>query len=282
MKPKILIKRMLNNPFFMTGLIVAIIIVLATFLSPIFLQFDPIKNSLTEKFVAPEYFSKGLSGHILGTDQLGRDIFARLLTGGRASLSIAACVVLIQLSFGTTMGLVSGYFGGAVDTIIMRVCDVILSIPNLVLAIAIMSVLGTGKMNLIIVLSFSGWVQYCKITRNNVRIAKNMEYVHASQVLGASKAHILFTQILPNVLTNIIIITSQQVGRTILLESSLSFLNLGIAAPTPSWGNIISDGRVYLTVYPWICMSAGIALMFTVLSFNFLGDGLRDVLDPKR
>ena len=180
------------------------------------------------------------------------------------------------------MGILAGYIGGVVDSIIMRACDVVLAIPNLILAIALMSVLGASTTNLIIVLSFSGWVQYCKITRNNVRVASKMEYVQASKVLGGSSLHIMFTQILPNVTTQMIVITSQQLGRVFLLESSLSFLGMGIQAPAPSWGNIISDGRVYLTAFPWICMSAGFALMFMVLGFNFLGDGLRDVLDPKR
>lgn len=282
MNRKILTRRMLRSPFFMTGLCVIFAIILILIIVPYFLRYDATSNSLTEKFLAPEYLSRGLDGHIFGTDQLGRDIFARLIEGGRVSFVIATCVVVIQITVGTTLGILAGYYGGILDTIIMRICDVVLAIPNLILAIAIMSVLGSSRGNLIFVLSFSGWIQFCKLTRNNVIVAKGMEYVHASQALGASKGHIMFTQILPNVTTNIIIIASQKYGQAILLESALSFLSLGIAPPTPSWGNMIADGRIYLTVFPWIAMSAGIALMFTVLGFNFLGDGLRDVLDPRR
>lgn len=206
----------------------------------------------------------------------------RLLIGGRYSLSIAFVVVVLQAIIGTVLGIVAGYFGKAVDTIIMRICDVFLAIPNLILAIAIMAVLGSKISNLIAVLVFSGWVNYCKVIRNNVRVIKNQEFIHASRVLGAGHLHIMFRQIFPNVTTNLIIIGSQKVGQTILVEAALSFLSLGIQPPTPSWGNMISNGRTFLMVNPWLVLVPGIALMLTVLAFNFLGDGLRDVLDPKR
>lgn len=282
MNKKFLLRRMKQNAFFMSGLIIMTCLVILLLILPSFLQYSPTANSLTEKFTAPEYFSRGFEGHILGTDQLGRDILARIVQGGRTSIAIALVVVCVEVVLGTTMGLLAGYFGGIIDTLIMRICDIILAIPNLILAIAIMAVLGSNVTNLIIVLCFSGWVQICKLTRNNVIVAKSMEYVKASKALGASTPHIMFTQILPNVTTNIIIVASQKFGQAILTESALSFLSLGIAAPTPSWGNMIADGRLYLTVYPWIAMSAGVALMLCVLGANFLGDGLRDVLDPRR
>lgn len=282
MNRQILLRRMRHNAFFMAGIILMALLVLSLIILPHLLQYEATVNSLTELYTAPEWFSRGFEGHILGTDQLGRDILARIVEGGRLSMVIALCVVMIEMIVGTTLGLFAGFFGKVVDTVIMRLCDIILAIPNLILAIAIMAVLGTNITNLIIVLCFSGWVQFCKLTRNNVIIAKNMEYAHASKALGASNAHIMFSQILPNVTTNIIIVASQKFGQAILTESALSFLNLGITAPTPSWGNMIADGRLYLTVYPWIAMSAGVALMLCVLSANFLGDGLRDVLDPRR
>lgn len=282
MNKKILFRRMRRNAFFVAGAIIMTLLVLSLIILPHLLKYNATSNSLLEKFTAPQWFKHGLDGHILGTDQLGRDILARIVEGGRISMLIALCVVAIEVLVGTTMGLLAGYFGKVVDTVIMRLCDVILAIPNLILAIAVMAVLGTNMTNLIFVLCFSGWVQVCKLTRNNVLIAKNMEYSHASKAIGASNFHIMFTQILPNVTTNIIIIASQKFGQAILMESALSFLSLGISAPTPSWGNMIADGRLYLTVYPWIAMSAGVALMLCVLSANFLGDGLRDVLDPRR
>lgn len=282
MNRKIILQRMRKNPFFIVGTITCALLIACLLIIPLFLQYDAKSNNLVDMFQAPKWFSEGFAGHILGTDQLGRDVLARLLLGGKISLAIAFVVVIIQVVVGTVLGIIAGYFGGAADSIIMRVCDVVLSIPNLVLALAIMAVLGTSVVNLVAVLSFSGWVQFCKLTRNNVKVARNMEYVHASQALGAKSSHIMFRQIFPNVTTHIIILASQRIGWVILLESSLSFLSLGIPAPTPSWGNMIANGREYLTLYPWIALVPGVALMFTVLGFNFLGDGLRDVLDPKR
>lgn len=282
MNRKIIVQRMRKNPFFIVGTITCTLLIACLFIVPLLLQYDAQSNSLRDMFSAPEWLSRGFEGHIFGTDQMGRDILARLLLGGKISLAIAFTVVIIQVVAGTVLGLAAGYFGGVAESVIMRTCDVVLSIPNLVLALAIMAVLGTSVVNLIAVLSFSGWVQFCKLTRNNVKVARNMEYVHASQALGASSTHVIFFQILPNVTTHIIILASQRIGWVILLESSLSFLSLGIPAPMPSWGNMISNGREYLTLYPWIALVPGVALMITVLGFNFLGDGLRDVLDPKR
>ena len=282
MNRKIILRRMRRNPFFIVGTTTCTILLACLLIIPLFMQYDAQTNSLREMFAGPEWFAKGFEGHIFGTDQLGRDVFSRLLLGGKISIAIAFVVVILQVVVGTVLGMIAGYYGGIVDSIIMRACDVVLSIPNLVLALAIMAVLGTSVVNLIAVLSFSGWVQFCKLTRNNVKVARNMEYVHASQALGARGSHIMFRQILPNVTTHTIILASQRIGWVILLESSLSFLNLGIPAPMPSWGNMIANGREYLTLYPWIALVPGIALMFTVLGFNFLGDGLRDVLDPKR
>ena len=281
MDKKIIINRMKHNPFFLIGMLVIIFLILVCFLSPLYVQFDPTKSDVTNKFQAPD-FSQGLAGHILGTDNMGRDVFTRLVVGGRISLTIAFFVVALQISIGLVLGLVSGYFGGFVDVVVMRLCEIVLSIPQLILAIAIMSVMGPSMGNLIFVMVFGGWVHVCKVTRNNVRVLKGQEFVHASIVLGAKNPHIIFTQILPNVLTQIFIVGSQRFGEAILTEASLSFLNLGITAPNPAWGNMIAAGRTYMATYPWMVIAPGIALMLAVLSFNFLGDGLRDVLDPKR
>ena len=282
MDKKIVISRMLHSKFFMVGAVTAIVIILLSVFSPVIVQYDPLTNNLAERLMAPEYFARGLQGHVFGTDEAGRDIFSRLLLGSRYSLTIAAVVVFVAAFIGTVLGAVSGYFGGAVDAVIMRLCDIMMAIPNLVLAIAVMAVLGPNIFNLVIVLIITTWVQYCKVTRNNVMVVKNTECVKASQVLGASRMHIMFSQIFPNVTTQLIILISQQLGWTILTEASLSFLSLGVQPPTPSWGNMIADGRNFLITNPWLVMVPGVALMVTVLAFNFLGDGLRDVLDPKR
>lgn len=276
------LKRALHDKFFVTGAILLIFTLVVTFISPYLVQFDPTTTSLIERLQGPEWFSEGMQGHILGTDSLGRDVFTRLLMGGKYSLMIAACAVFLQVIIGTVLGILAGYMGGAVDSVIMRACDVFLTIPNLILAIAIMAVLGPSVGNLIAVLAISGWVRYCKVTRNNVMVVKKQEFVSASRVLGGSSFHIMFSQIFPNVTTSLIILASSRFGNAILVEAALSYLNIGIPAPTASWGNMIADGRSYLSTCPWLVFAPGIALMITVLAFNFLGDGLRDILDPKK
>lgn len=281
MDKKIILNRMKHNPFFIIGSIVIVFLLVVCFLSPMYVQYSPTANDVANKFLAPD-FTHGLKGHLLGTDNMGRDVFTRLVIGGRTSLIIALIVVALQISIGTVLGLISGYFGGIIDAVIMRLCEIVLSIPQLILAIAIMAVMGASLNNLVFVMVFGGWVHVCKVTRNNVRILRNQEFVRASVVLGAKNPHIIFKQIFPNVLTQIFIVGSQRFGEAILTEASLSFLSLGIQAPDPAWGNMISAGRTYMAVYPWMVIAPGIALMLAVLSFNFLGDGLRDILDPKR
>ena len=277
MDKKLILKRMLHSKFFMTGLLVAVLVVVLSILSPAIITFDPTANDLIHRLNPP-----GIDGHVMGTDQLGRDIFSRLLIGSRYSLLIARIVVATAAVIGTFLGLVSGYFGGKIDTIIMRISEIFLSIPQLILGIAVMAILGPSIPNLLLVLIISSWTQYCKLARNNVLVQKNMDYVHASQVMGAGKLHIMLTQIFPNNTTPLLITISQQFGMIIMMEASLSFLGLGIQQPTPSWGNMIADGRTFLTTAPWMVIAPGAALMVTVLAFNFLGDGLRDVFDPKR
>ncbi len=279
---KILWYRMRRNPFFVVGFLLAVSVLLICFTSPLYVRYSPELSSLSERMMSPVGFADGLDGHILGTDQLGRDVLTRLLTGGTASLLIAAAAVFLQVLVGSVLGIVAGYAGGIADKVIMRACDVFLAIPNIILAIAVMSVMGTSVFNLIAVLTISGWVRYCKVVRNNVMVVKKQEFVSASRVLGGSGFHIMFTQIFPNVTTPIIILASSRFGNAILVEATLSFLNLGIPAPTPSWGNMIADGRSYLATCPWLVLAPGIALMITVLAFNFLGDGMRDILDPKK
>ena len=197
-------------------------------------------------------------------------------------MTIAIIVVALQISIGVILGLFAGYFGGVIDIIVMRLCEIVLSIPQLILAIAIMAVMGPSLSNLVFAMVFGGWVHVCKVTRNNVLVLRKQEFVQASIVLGAKTPHIVLRQIFPNVLTQIFVVGSQRFGESILQEAALSFLQLGIQAPDPAWGNMISAGRTFMATYPWMVVAPGIALMLAVLSFNFLGDGLRDILDPKR
>ncbi len=281
MSRKELFRRMRKSQFFMIGFVLSLIIVLLALLAPYIIRFDPEKVNLAQKLIAPEWFSHGLSGHILGTDGVGEDIFSRLLIGSRASLLIAFAGVVIPLIIGSVLGLISGYYGGLVDDIIMRIGDVQMSLPAMMLAIVVMAVLGASTANLVIVVSLSGWVRFARITRASVLSIRDSEFVKASVVLGASDRHILFTQILPNCLTPLIISASQSLGQNVLLEAGLSYLGCGVPLPHPSWGSMISDGRTYITYAPWTVIVPGMALMVTVLAFNFLGDGIRDVLDPR-
>lgn len=282
MSKRLLFRRMLKSKFFMIGLLVVLGILVVAIFAPQIVLFDPLKNSLFERLQKPDWFSKGMAGHIFGTDELGRDVFTRLLTGAQISLIIAAAVTSIQIILGTVLGVVSGYIGGWVDVLIMRVCDIFLALPSMLVAIALMAVLGASIPNLILILSITGWVQFCRVTRNNVKIIRSMEFVSAEKVMGASRFRIMFKQILPNVTTDILVLASQRFGYTISTEATLSFLSLGVAEPMPSWGNMIASGRDFLSTCPWLIFAPGLALMVTVLAFNFLGDGLREVLDPKR
>jgi len=270
---------MRRNKFFVIGAIVTVFLVAVTFSSPLYVQFNPMKNALMERLLPPDT-SQGLRGHIFGTDALGRDVFTRLVVGGRFSITISMIIVILQMVMGTILGIIAGYVR-RVDNFIMRVCDIFLALPNIVLAIAVISVLGPSNTNLIVVLTISGWVPYCRILRNNVMVLTQHEFVLASKAFGASHVWIMKEDLFPNVTTPLIVILSQRVGQTILVEASLSFLNLGIPPPIPSWGNMISDGRQYLATCPWLIFAPGLALMLTALAFNFLGDGIRDVLDPK-
>ncbi|MBE7722840.1 ABC transporter permease [Lacrimispora indolis] len=276
-----LFRRMRKSNFFVIGAVLVSFIIFISLISPWAAPHDPIGSDLTLRLKMPDGLSKGWSGYILGTDPLGQDILSRLMVGSRVSLWISFSVVIATAIIGTILGIISGFFGGIIDTVIMRFSDIQVSIPPMILAVAVMAVLGNTTNNLILVLVFTRWVQYARVVRSNVMGIRNMEYIHASQVLGSSKRRIMFTQILPNVLTQLIIVMSQEFGRTILTESSLSFLGLGVPAPAPSWGVMIADGREYLATAPWVVVAPGAALMIAVLAFNFLGDGVRDVLDPK-
>lgn len=281
MKKSELLRRMRKSKFFVIGAIIAVLVILTSFTSPLFVVHDPIQANLRNRLIPPELFAHGMSGFILGTDALGQDIFTRLVIGCRISLLIAAAGVVIPACIGTALGAVAGYFGGAIDNVIMRICDIQLSIPTMVLAITVMAIFGNSVPNLLLVLAIVGWTSYTRVVRGSVMGIRNAEFIQASKVLGASNARILITQILPCVLTPLIILMSQQIGFVILTEANLSFLGMGVPLPQPSLGSMIADGREYIATAPWTVVVPGVALMIIVLAFNFLGDGVRDILDPK-
>ncbi|MGE5613218.1 MAG: ABC transporter permease [Bacillota bacterium] len=273
--------RLLSSKFFVIGGIIILVLLILSFISPYIIVHDPEKADLTKRLMKPEGFANGWSGHILGTDAMGQDILTRLLIGSRISFRVAFTAVAISSVIGVMLGIVSAYYGGFIDNLIMRFGDIQLSIPSMMLAVAVVAVLGTDLNNLILVLIITSWMQYARVVRSNVLIIKSMEFISASKALGASDLWIMFRQIFPNILTPLLILVSQQLGFMILMEAGLSFLGLGVPPPTPSWGVMISDGRSYITIAPWVVVIPGMALMIAVLGFNFLGDGLRDALDPK-
>lgn len=217
----------------------------------------------------------------LGTDALGRDVLSRIFYGGRVSLTVGALAVLLAGIIGVPLGLLAGYRGGLVDAVIMRLADVQLAIPGLLLAIALISVIGSSLLGVIGILGFTGWVGYARIVRGQVLSLKAQPYVDAARAAGASDARIIAQHILRNVWTPVIVVASQQVGGVIIAESSLTFLGIGVPRTTPTWGTMIADGRGYLDSAPWIATAPGIALTIIVLAVYFFGDGLRDVLDPR-
>ncbi len=272
---------MRKSKFFITGFIVITFIIVLAIISPNIIVHNPIVVNLRQRLTAPQYLENGWSGYILGTDPLGQDVLTRLLIGSRMSLMISVTVVVATAVIGTILGVIAGFYGGAVDMAIMRITDIQMSVPATVLAIAVMAILGNSIPNLIIVLVITRWVQYARVVRGSVMAIRGVEFVQASRALGSSDLRIMFTQILPNVVTALLILMSQGFGQIILAEASMSFLGLGVPLPTPSWGGMISEGREYLTVAPWVVIAPGCALMVAVLGFNFLGDGVRDILDPK-
>jgi peptide/nickel transport system permease protein len=219
--------------------------------------------------------------HLLGTDALGRDMLSRMMYGGRISLLVGVTVVSVAALLGVPLGLVSGFFGKYVDTLVMRLADIQLAVPFILLAIAIMAVLGTGLFNVIVVLGFSSWVGYARIVRGTVLSLRAQPFIEAARCIGLSNERLVLRHLLPNVWTPVIVLATQGVGGAILAESSLTFLGLGISPLIPTWGAMIADGRNYLTTAWWISAFPGLVLTTTVLAIYFLGDGLRDVLDPR-
>ncbi|OFW75417.1 MAG: peptide ABC transporter permease [Alicyclobacillus sp. RIFOXYA1_FULL_53_8] len=218
--------------------------------------------------------------YIWGTDELGRDVFTRVLYGSRVSLEVGIFASFISLVIGTTLGLTAGFFGGFVDTLIMRFTDTVLAFPFILFAMALVAVLGPSVTNVFIAIGILSWGVMARVVRGQVLAVKEFEYVQAERALGASTGRIMFKVILPNVLGPVMVLTTLSVGFNILAESALSFLGIGVRPPTPSWGSMISEGLQTMSFAPWMLWAPGLALLISVLGFNLLGDGLRDILDP--
>ncbi len=262
------------------GMVLFIALFIAVF-GPYLSPHDPFKQNLKNRLKAPSWLSGGAPGHLLGTDQLGRDVLSRIIWGTRNSLLIALSAVSISGCLGVLLGLLCGYYGGKLDTVIMRLADIQLAFPFILLVIAIVAVVGTSLLNVILVFGLAGWVIYARTERSIVLSLKEKEFVEAARALGFRDRLILLGHILPNTLPSIIVIATVRVGQIIIWESGLSFLGLGIPPPTISWGSMLADGRPYLSTGWWVCTYPGLAIMAVVLALNLLGDAMVDAFDPR-
>lgn len=257
------------------------IIVIAACLAPLIAPYEPNAQDLSARLLPPVWQSGGGPAHLLGTDELGRDIFTRILYGAQVSLGVGSIAVLCRLVSGVLIGLVAGYFGGPVQTFFMRLGDVQLALPALVLAIGIIAALGPSLTNVIIVLAITGWILYARLVISQVLVIRQQEFVHSARLLGASHLRIILKHILPNILPTVIVFASLDLGMMMLTEGSLSFLGLGVQPPQPSWGGMAAEGRALIGTGWWIATLPGAALVITVALVNILGERLRDHLDPR-
>ncbi len=268
--------KLLRNPSLVIGgLIILILIVLAVF-APWLARYGVDTPDMRNRFSYPSL------QHWLGTDNLGRDLWARLIFGARVSLSIGIISVTVAALIGTVVGLAAGYFGGWIDNLLMRITDVFLGFPAVVLTLAIVAVLGPGILNISAAIIAVTWTQYARVVRATTLVLREQNYVQAARALGASSTRILFTEILPNTLGPIVVLASLGLGTAVIIESAMSFLGFGLPPPTPTWGWTLAYGTRFIRDEPWLSIISGATIMITVLGFNLLGDGLRDILDPRQ
>lgn len=263
-----------SNYLFTFGVIICLFWIIMAIIAPFVAPYDPVVQDLTLRLKAPS------AAHIFGTDNFGRDIFSRVIYGGRYSLLAGCLTVVIAGCIGTIYGAVAGYVGGAVDNVMMRLSEMILSFPSLILAMIINAVMGSNLFNTMFALVIVAWPSYARVMRSVVLSVRENEYVTASEALGASRSRILLKEIIPNSITSVLIMATTDIGNQILMFSTLSFLGLGSAPPTPEWGMMVSDGVQYFNKF-WVAGFPGLAIFTMAVGANFIGDGLRDLLDPK-
>jgi len=263
------------------GLALVTLVLLMGAFGPLLNLPNPDFNDLGARLMAPTLSLAGFGPHPLGTDQLGRDILSRIVFGSRITLLVSVCAVTLGGVVGISIGLIAGYFGGPLDRILMRLVDIQLAMPLMLLALMVVAATGTSLGNLIAVLALTSWVRYARIVRGQVLSVRERDFVRSARAIGAGTLRILLHHILPNVLAPSLVVATLELGRVILLEAALSFLGLGIQPPAPSWGGMLAEGRVYAASAWWIITLPGLALMLTVLGVNLAGDWLRDRLDPR-
>jgi ABC-type dipeptide/oligopeptide/nickel transport system permease subunit len=270
-----IVNRLLHNKSAMIGFVMLMIIMVACILSPVISPAGFNAQNLLEKFQEPG------TRHFFGTDNLGRDIFSRILYGGRVSLWIGFASTMVSAIFGITIGLLAGFFGGWIDNIIMRILDIVMSIPPILLAITIAAALGTGVNSAIIAIGVASIPIFARLTRAPILQVKNEEYIEAARAINAGNVRIMFRHLLPNILSPLIVQTTINIAMSILAAAGLSFLGMGVQPPNPEWGAIISSSRSYIVDHSYMVTAPGLAIALTVIALNLFGDGLRDCLDPR-
>lgn len=270
------LRRFLRNRLAVVGVAIILLFCLAALLANWVAPHDPYELNLENAFALP-----GSPGHILGTDNFGRDILSRLIFGSRISLFVGILAVLIALTVGTVLGLLAGYLGGWVDSLVMRLVEIFFAFPFLILVIAVVAVLGPSLINVMMVLGLVSWPFYARLVRGQVLSLRNRDFVEAARATGASDPRVMLRHVLPNSLTPIIVAATFGIPQAILALAALGFLGLGAQPPTPEWGTMVSIGKDFILEAPFLITWPGVAIMLVVMSFNFVGDGLRDALDPK-
>ena len=274
------LRRLWRLKWGLAAALVLLLIVLITLAAPWLAPYNPVEVDIRHRLGPPAWMEGGKTDHWLGTDQIGRDLLSRMIYGGRVSLLIGVTAVAISSTIGVLLGLAAGYFGSKIDWIIMTLINVMLTFPFVLLALAVIAVLGASLINMIFVLGVAGWPIYARVIRAETMALREREFVVAGRALGMSHARIIFGQILPNLVSAITVVATLQIAQVIILESFLSFLGLGVQPPTPAWGNMLGEGRVYMLNSWWIAAFPGAAIFVTTLVINLMGNALRDWLDP--
>jgi peptide/nickel transport system permease protein len=265
----------IKNRLALVGLVIVALVLLVAVLAPVIEVYDPLQQSISDRLTPPNL------EHIFGTDHLGRDVWARIVNGARVALMVGIIAVGIGVLFGTPVGAIAGYYRGRTDEIIMRVMDAFLAFPPILLALVVVAILGSSLVNTMIAIGVVYIPRFARVTRGSVLAEREKEYVEASKMVGESNLSILFRQILPNTLSPLMVTSTVFIAYAILTEAALSFLGLGIQPPNPSWGSMLNEARMFIESDPYLAVIPGLSISFTVLGFNLLGDGLRDILDPR-
>ncbi|MCQ2561003.1 MAG: ABC transporter permease [Clostridia bacterium] len=265
-----------NKQFVIFGILAIAIILIAVFAPVVTGGIDPLKGDIRDALLEP-----GEDGHIWGTDKMGRDIFTRVIYGARYSLSATFAVVLLIFTVGSVFGVIAGYFGGWIDAVLMRIADMMLSFPGLVLALAVAGIMGASIKNAIIAITLVSWTKYARLARSLVMKIRNRDYVSAAIVTGSKTPYMIKTYMFPNALPTLIITAATDIGSMMLELAGMSFLGFGATPPTPEWGYMLNEGRSYMGTAPWLMIYPGLAIFLVVVVFNMLGDSIRDVMDPR-